>query len=41
MKLDDKSVFNILFTCRVKIHKHAGVDELDAWPAVKVSNSLR
>ena len=23
------------------MHKYAGIDDLDAWPVVKVSNSLR
>lgn len=30
-------VFNTLSVRRVRIHKHSGVDNLDAWPAVKVS----
>jgi hypothetical protein len=29
-----------LFASRVKFHKYAGIDNLDEWPAVKVSNSL-
>lgn len=33
--------FKILFACRVKFHKYAGIDDLDEWPAVKVSNPLR
>ena len=39
MTLDVKSIFNILSACRVRIHKYSGIDDLDAWPAVKVSNS--
>jgi hypothetical protein len=41
MNLEGKSVLNNLFACRVRFHKYAGIDDLDAWPAVKVSNSLR
>lgn len=33
-------VLNALFFCRVRIYKNGGVDNLDAWPAVKVSNFL-
>ena len=29
-----------IFDCRVRFHKYAGIDNLDEWPAVKVSSSL-
>ena len=35
--LDVKSVFNSPFVPRVRVHKYTGMDNLDAWPAVKVS----
>ena len=42
MKLDDRKCFsNILFACRVRFHKSAGINDLDEWPGVKVSISLR
>ena len=40
MKFNDRSVFNVLFARSVRIYKHAGINDLDAWPAVKVSSLL-
>ena len=29
-----------LFACRVRLHKYAGINDLDEWPGVKVSDFL-
>ena len=31
---------NISFACRVRVHKNAGIDDLEEWPGVKVGDSF-